>query len=129
MRQRGRKSQASYDVPTVSGASPRLDPPSWLTKDERVLFVEIVRACSPSHFVRSDLPLLISFVQTTLLARKAARDPEGIGAWEKAVRSQCQLARALRLTVQSRADPKTIGRRMPEQRQSAYDTGWEDLDA
>jgi plasmid stabilization system protein ParE len=75
------------------------------------------------------LPLLISFVQTTLLARKAARDPEGIGAWEKAVRSQCQLARALRLTVQSRADPKTIGRRMPEQRQSAYDTGWEDLDA
>ena len=72
------------------------DPPADLNDDEWMLFVELINACSPQHFVQSDLPLLVSYVQATQLARSMARDPEKIAVWEKAVRMQATLATRLR---------------------------------
>ena len=75
-----------------------------------MLFVELINACSPQHFVQSDLPLLVSFVQSTLLTRDTARDPSKVAIWEKAVRVQATLATRLRLAPQARTEPKTIAR-------------------
>ncbi|MGB9394444.1 MAG: hypothetical protein WCB32_06625 [Pseudolabrys sp.] len=75
-----------------------------------MLFTELVAACDARHFVESDLPLLVSYVQATLLSRSTARDPDKIAIWEKATRMQATLATRLRLAPQSRTDPKTIAR-------------------
>jgi hypothetical protein len=123
MRQRGRKSIAANVVPlNVDGSPPRLIPPSDLSTDERALFVELVGACDPRHFVKSDLPLLISFVQSTLLSRRAAakmtKDAGMVKTWETATRMQATLATRLRLAPQARTDPLTIARQ-----QAAYHSG------
>jgi hypothetical protein len=118
MRKRGRKSSDELAVINVNGDPPRLDPPPTLTDPERALFVEIVQACSPKHFVPSDLPLVVSYVQATLLSRQAvtnaATAPAMLTLWEKATRMQATLATRLRLSPQARTDPKTIGRQMPQ---------------
>jgi hypothetical protein len=117
MRQRGRKSAAALVEFNVTGKPPRQDPPSHLSDDERTLFVDLVESCAPSHFVKSDLPLLVSFVQATLLVRRAATgmvdDPGLIAVFEKSVKLQATLATRLRLAPQSRIDPKTLGRQQP----------------
>jgi hypothetical protein len=115
MRQRGRRSAASLVVlPNVDGSPRRLEPPTDLRADERALFAQLVNACSPRHFVESDLPLLISFCQATLLARNSY--PKRLADWERAVRIQALLATRLRLSVQSRVDPKTIARAAAKER-------------
>jgi hypothetical protein len=111
--QRGRKSAALYEIPAVDGSPPWLEPSPGLTKQERKLFTEVVRSCSPKHFIESDAPQLVSYVQAILMARRCVRDPAKVSTWEKAVKVQAMLARSLRLTVQSRVDPKTIGRNAP----------------
>ena len=116
MTQRGRKSAANLAALRLDGTPPRLEPPTYLRHDERTLFAELVVGCSPKHFVASDLPLLVSFVQATLLARCTARDPSKIAVWEKAVRVQATLATRLRLAPQARTDPKTIARQQAAQR-------------
>lgn len=92
--------------------------PPHLNKAERALFIELVGCCDPRHFVKSDLPLLTSFVQATLLARSTAPKPgrnkndlDAVAAWEKAVRVMALLATRLRLAPQARSDPKTVGTR------------------
>jgi len=118
MRQRGRKSGDDLAEINVNGDPPRLDPPRTLTDPERALFVELVQACSPKHFVPSDLPLVVSYVQATLLSRQAVTNaatvPAMLALWEKATRMQATLATRLRLSPQARTDPKTIGRQMPQ---------------
>jgi hypothetical protein len=90
MRQRGRKTADNLIAVSVNGDPPRLQPPEHLDQEERTLFTEIAEACSPRHFVASDLPLLVSYVQATLLSRravkKAAEDPAMLALWEKATR-------------------------------------------
>jgi hypothetical protein len=117
MRQRGRKSAANLVTLNVNGTSPKLVAPAYLRDDERTLFVELIGACSPNHFVESDMPLLVSYIQSTLLSRSAAAgladDPSKIIIWEKATRMQAMLATRLRLAPQARTDPKTIGRYQP----------------
>src|SRR5262245_52237933 len=117
MRHRGRRSADDLATPSVNGEPPRLDPPSGLTDNERLLFVEIVEACPAQHFVASDVHLLVSFVQSTLLSRRAvteaAKDPAALALWEKATRMQATLATRLRLAPQSRLDPKTLARHQP----------------
>lgn|SRR5262249_2645595 len=116
MKQRGRKSADSLTT-LVNGEPSRLDPPATLTKAERSLFVEIVEACSPKHFAPSDMPILISFIQSTLLSRlaikKAGKDAAALATWEKATRMQATLATRLRLAPQSRFDAKTSARQQP----------------
>jgi hypothetical protein len=116
MRQRGRKSGAALvALPnSVDGSPPRLKPPADLLDVERALFRQLVNAASAHHFVSTDEPLLISFVQATLLVRSLANQPTKIDAWEKAVRTQTLLARSLRLTPQSRMDPKTLARKQQQ---------------
>jgi hypothetical protein len=109
MRQRGRSSSASLAI--LPSEALRLPPPSSLNDAERTLFNEIVGACDSAHFRVSDLPLVVSFVQSTLISRAAAHDPDKIALWEKATRMQATLATRLRLSPQSRTDPKTTGRR------------------
>jgi hypothetical protein len=109
MRQRGRKSTASLAIVTdVNGARPQLDPPRYLNKAERSLFVEL--ASASAHFRVTDVPLLASLAQATLIARRSARDPAKLATWERAVRMQAMLSTRLRLTPQARTDPKTVGR-------------------
>src|SRR6266511_1354982 len=109
MQQRGRKSMAGLVAPNVSGEAPRLTPPPSLNDGERTLFNELVGACDSAHFRKSDLPLLTSFIQATLIAEAAARDPNrDISLWEKAVKVQATLATRLRLAPQSRIDHKTL---------------------
>jgi hypothetical protein len=116
MKQRGRKSPESLTT-VMNGEPSRLDPPSDLTDSERNLFVQIVESCSPKHFAPSDEPLLISFVQSTLLSRqaikKAATDASALATWEKATRMQATLATRLRLAPQSRLDTKAAARQQP----------------
>jgi hypothetical protein len=110
MRQRGRKSSAQLVAIGIDGKPPKLTPPADLKEDERAMFVALIDACDARHFRPSDLPLLTSYIQATLLARGTARDPDKVATWEKAVRVQAALATRLRLSPQSRTDPKTIGR-------------------
>ena len=111
---RGRTSAAELVSVRVDGQPPPLDPPACLSKDERALFEEIVSACSTRHFVASDAPLLVGYVQAIALARnaigKAATNTEALQTWEKATRMMATLATRLRLAPQARIDPKTLGR-------------------
>lgn len=117
MRQRGRKSAADFVAPHVDGKPTRLEPPTGLSDDERSLFTELVAECAPEHFVASDRPLLTSYVQATLMSRRAAtgmiNDPDQITTFEKAVKLQAVLATRLRLAPQARTDPKTVTRHAP----------------
>jgi hypothetical protein len=94
----------------VDGRPSKLEPPSYLTPPEIELFEELVNACSADHFRSSDMPVLVSLVQATLLARNTGRDPDKVAEFDRLARLQATLATKLRLTVQSRSDPKNIGR-------------------
>jgi hypothetical protein len=59
MAKRGRQ---SADISIGSGHH-RLVPPLDLNPAEANLFRELVASCAPEHFVHSDMPLLVSFVQ------------------------------------------------------------------
>jgi hypothetical protein len=110
MLQRGRKSVANLAASSVNGKPRRLAAPSSLMTEEKALFSELIGACDSTHFRASDLPLLVSYIQATLIAQAAAHDPDRIMLWEKAVRMQATLATSLRLAPQSRVDPKSLGR-------------------
>jgi hypothetical protein len=105
----GRK-PASAVALEVDDSPPPLDPPPYLNDDEREFFCELIASISTRAFVASDVPLLVSFVQATLLSRKTAGDPEQIGVWKEAVKVQAVLATKLRLAPQSRLDRKVAGR-------------------
>jgi hypothetical protein len=94
---------------------PRLRPPPDLTKPEQALFTELVASNPPTHFVQSDLPLLISYVQASLMARQAFRDmaqdmPGAMSSWTQATKMQATLSTRLRLTPHSRLDAKRAAR-------------------
>lgn len=113
MRNRGRQSAASL-IPLPKTDKPsRLTAPASLTTKERALFMELVASVGDNHLVASDLPVLISYVQACLDAQDLARKPSKRTEWRESVKLQMALARSLRLTVQSRVDPKTITRNMP----------------
>ena len=113
----GRKSAAQLSMPPLNGGPPRLDPPEFLSEPERKLFLELTEACSPGHFVRSDLPLLTAFVQATELSRSAIRragdDPAALGQWDRATKMIGMLATRLRLSPQSRSEPRSVARHLP----------------
>jgi phage terminase small subunit len=120
MLQRGRVSRASREdlkFPVVDVDLARLAPPSWLSRDEKKVFAEIVGACRPKHFTPADESLLVSYVQATCLARAliktARKDRAALSAWEKATRTQAVLATKLRLAPQSRFDRKTVAVGLP----------------
>jgi hypothetical protein len=109
MKQRGRKSPEQQAI-VVDGTPPRLTAPAGLTEAEQTLFTTLVNACDPRHFIEGDSPILVSFVQATLMVRTLAGDANRINEWDKVVRAQMALARSLRLTVHTRLDPETVAR-------------------
>lgn len=114
MRNRGRQTATSLTAPRAIDKAPRLTPPACLTSTERAIFAELIESTDERHFARSDLPMIISYVQAVALARATAHKPKARAEWREAVKLQMALARSLRLTVQSRTDPKTVGRRTPD---------------
>ena len=124
MVQRGRKSAEALSL-RVDGSPSPLQPPAYLNVAERQLFVELIASCDTRHFVPSDLPLLVSFVQATLAARASARDPKQAQLWERAVKLQATLATRLRLAPRSRTDPKTIARQQQSRIRRPWEEPWE----
>ena len=74
MRQRGRKTAASFEVLNVDGSPDRLQPPDHLSADERRRFANIVANCDARHFRPSDVPLLCRFCEADALAERAAKE-------------------------------------------------------
>jgi hypothetical protein len=100
-------------VAVASHRPPRLIAPAFLESAERSLFEELIAAAAAEHFVPTDLPLIISFVQATVAAQTTAGKPEFIKAWEVATRLQMALATKLRLTPHARMDRSKAGRVFP----------------
>jgi phage terminase small subunit len=124
MEQRGRKSAAELDLTSIDVKTIRLEPPSTLSQPERDLFQSIVGANDARHFNLSDMALLRAYVQASVLSEKAAAELRKAplldnkpSPWlvvsEKAVRAMVALSARLRLSPQSRLDPKTVARRHP----------------
>jgi hypothetical protein len=124
----GRKSAAQLAAPRINGGPPRLEPPEFLSEAERKLFLELTEACAPEHFVRSDLPLLTAFVQAVELSRSAIRragdDPATLQQWDRATKMVGMLATRLRLSPQSRSEPRSVARHLP----SALPRPWQPED-
>ncbi len=122
--QRGRKSSTNVvALLRPNGDPPRLTAPSSLTRAERDLFREIVTSTDARHFIKADTPLLVSFVQATLMARRAVRGP--VDTWEKACRVQMALATKLRLSPQTRIHPKIAMLRRDADGPPAVNAPWD----
>jgi hypothetical protein len=87
---------------TFRAKPPRLTPPPGLSAQERKLFVQLVAATSPNHFGAGDIPMLVAFVQASLLSHKLGRNSANVGDWEKVTRTMSTLAVRLRLCPHSR---------------------------
>ena len=116
MLQRGRK-LVVVDDRTVS-----MKAPCGLNKAEKKLFDDMIASVDHRHFVKSDTPLLVSYVQASIMARKAARSPLQIVMFERAVKVQIMLARSLRLSPRTRIDGRKAGRLQPD----VLNPPWED---
>ncbi len=117
-----RKSAASAVAPIIDVKQRRIDAPADLGDVERKLFSELVASCDPSHFRHSDRPLLARYCEAVILAEWAAlelrqggpvlggRASPWLTVQEKAVRAMTALSMRLRLSPQSRLDPKSAAR-------------------
>ena len=114
---RGRTSSAELSVVPINSARKPIEPPTDLKEQEAAIFRQVVASCDANHFRSSDISILTAFATATHLSRYyASQIGEGEGAfklWEAAARLQISLATKLRITPQSRSDPKTIGRHEP----------------
>jgi hypothetical protein len=120
-----RKSSAALSVVPLPPLQHRIRPPTDLAPPEATAFRTLVAQCSPDHFTESDTPLLISFVQATLIGRAAATalasgQADALARWERATKLQATLATRLRLAPQARASPITAGRKQQAHRRSIY---------
>ena len=124
MKQRGRISAAELSVIGVDVQPVRPSPPAYLSEPERELFFSIVCGCDAEHFRQTDLPLLSRYCEAAILAERAALELRNgavvdgkpspwIVVQEKCVRAMVSLSMRLRLSPQSRIDPKTLGRQQP----------------
>lgn len=113
MKQRGRKSADSMGL-RVNGSRARLQPPAYLTKEQRELFNNIVESCRPDHFVPSDQVLLSAYIQSAFINQDAGRrmvtEPKMIRVFESSAKTMAMLSMRLRLAPQSRTQPKTAAR-------------------
>jgi phage terminase small subunit len=119
-----RKSAAALSVIAVDGKPPRLLPPSSLSEAERKVFNQLVAACEPAHFRKSDLPLLCRYCESIVTADQAAlelrqgavidgKPSPWLAVQREAIKAMVALSMRLRLSPQSRLDPKTVGRKQP----------------
>jgi hypothetical protein len=124
MAARGKKSTAELSIVRLqTNTTPRISPRSEAPAEVRALFAEIVASCPPTHWRPSDTYLVESLAQAILTERAAyqniALESAVVGArvsqWISVAATSCKqialLSTKLRLTPQSRSDPKTVGRR------------------
>ncbi len=132
MKQRGRISAAAMSVIGVGGEQARPSPPACLSGPERELFAALVTGCDADHFRQTDLPLLSRYCEAAILAEQAALELRNgavvngkpspwIVVQEKCVRAMVSLSMRLRLSPQSRIDPKTLGRQQPSSGRNPWD--------
>ena len=72
MVQRGRKSAEATAL--LNGHGFALHPPASLGEAERKAFISIVTSVDRDHFIQCDLPLLCGYVESSVLAERAARE-------------------------------------------------------
>jgi phage terminase small subunit len=124
MRQRGRTPAIASPIIAIDDQSTRPSPPATLSEAERELFEAIVSGCDAGHFREPDLPLLSRYCEAAVLAEQAAlelrngavisgRASPWIIIQEKCIRALVALSMRLRLSPQSRLDPKTLARQQP----------------
>jgi hypothetical protein len=104
-----RKSAASHLVVAASTATPvRVAPASGrkLTRRERAIFALAYR--DNEHLRECDSPLVTAY--SVAAARLETMPTKNVSDMEKLARCTLALARSLRLTLQSRVDPKTLSR-------------------
>ena len=82
-----RKSRASLEIVPFESHMARIKTPPGLDGVERELFERIVKQTSPMHFMESDTPLLVAYVQAINLVDLTYQDgtgkprsPSGMGA-------------------------------------------------
>jgi phage terminase small subunit len=109
-----RKSSVSVALVSVNGIPSRLNAPATLSARERTIFVDVVAGCAPTHFRKSDLPLLAAYVEACALREQAAAELQREGPikdgkcspWlsvsERATRTIVTLSTKLKLSPQSR---------------------------
>jgi hypothetical protein len=127
---RGRKSAEELSIVSLASARKPIEPPADLKAPEARIFNQVVDACAPNHFRKSDIPILTAFATATHLSRFYA---ERIGEtetafknWEAAVRLQLSIGTKLRLTPQSRYDPKTVARDIPHDGPAPWESAEEE---
>jgi phage terminase small subunit len=125
---------ASTPLPVIDAGSSRLAPPRNLNRDEQQIFRSVVASMPPSHFLRSDIVLLIRYCQDIALASITAEhlkkegcvDKNGrlsphLRALEKLDRSIIALSGKLRLAPSARYDARAADRNSRTPEPSYYD--------
>ena len=109
-----RRSAAELQIVPIERHYKRIETPPALSGVEQELFERIVKQCAPMHFTEADSPLLVSYVQSIVLAdmayETALASPDNLPAWERCVKTMATLSVKLRLNPHSRVDPKTLAR-------------------
>jgi hypothetical protein len=124
LRNMPRRSAASFVIPSVTGAPPRLSPPADLSEPSGL---HRPRCSSKAeHFRPSDLPLLSAYCRCIVLERRSAQelaagDHKALARWEKATKAMVALSMRLRLSPQSRAPNNPSRPSQPEPVMSYYD--------
>ena len=128
---RGRKSTAEMSVVVpIDTRRKKLEPPADLKAEEAQIFRQLVSACAPDHFVKSDIPLLVAYCTSIHLSRWAAdaieSDNSFFTTWERATRMIATLATRLRLAPQARIDARAAGRstRTAPDDERIWEKGW-----
>ncbi len=113
-KKRGRKSSEELSLIHLATAWKPIEPPATLKAPEARIFREVVASCAVNHFRKADIT---AFATATHLSRfyadQIGETETAFKNWEAAVRLQISLATKLRITPQSRYDPKTIARNEP----------------
>ena len=124
-----RKSAAELTIliPRVDGRPNHITAPPGLGAEERRLFAGLVRSMPAEHFRQGDVPLLVRHIEAILMTERAGREMESTGGpviagadglvtnpWfgvqQRSARMVAVLATRLRMSPQSRRDPKVVAR-------------------
>lgn len=110
----GRSSFVAVDT-VLFGEPGRISPPASLGDEEKRVFVDLVLSLPRDHFAPSDVEMITAWCEAVVLRRRTYQllltvgetDADGkatgaFNAYQQATKSQASLARALRLSPQSR---------------------------
>jgi len=117
-----RKSKADLAPIRPVSSVTRLQPPMTLTGPARTVFTAIVANNASNHFLPSDTALLETYCCTIVQLEQCRKELQKgivtddgkvspwVGVQERTIKSMVALSMRLRLSPQSRTDPKTLAR-------------------